>query len=296
MAPHAEDAVLSPTTSLPVKDTYRGPRHGLEYHRLRTQHDLVLHQENGKLIQSPLDLSRSTPPLRILDSATGDGQWIVEVAEKVPATAELVGADIAPQHFLPAASLPKNLSLITQSIFSSWPAEFKGSFDLSHQRFVLAVASDAGAQEAVGHLYETVKPGGWIELHEGDMETILEGPEYPAMMKFRDVMVKAWKGLGHQPSPGPTLEAKLKAVGAVDIASKVQNLKAGPMAEDKVQGERAVLTLLGLLDSIRMFVGSQPGFWFSGAQFDELRADLENELRTVGNSWNFHIAWGRKAE
>ena len=251
MSPHVEDT----TTNLPnqPKDTYRGPRHGIEYNRLRTQHDLVKHQESGKLIQSPVSLSQ--PGLRILDSATGDGTWLIEVADGVPDDAELIGTDIAPQFF--RADLPRHVKLTTQSILEPWPAEYQGKFDLVHQRFVLAVCSDAGSLDALKLLWATVKPGGWIEVHEGDMETIDESPGHEAMTRFRDMMVRAWTGLGHQPSPGPRLTKWLKEVGAQNIGEKVQIITAGALAEDSAQGERAVLTLLGLLDSIWGFCGSK---------------------------------------
>jgi hypothetical protein len=89
------------------------------------------------------------------------------------------------------------------------------------------------------------------------METMDESPGHEAMTRFRDMMVRAWTGLGHQPSPGPRLTKWLKEVGAQNIGEKVQVITAGTLAEDSAQGERAVLTLLGLLDSIWGFCGSK---------------------------------------
>jgi gliotoxin biosynthesis N-methyltransferase len=43
-------------------------------------------------------------------------------------------------------------------------------------------------------------------------------------------------------------------------------------------------------------LADKPGFFFSNEDFKILRKDLEHELRTVGNSWHFHIASGRKSE
>jgi hypothetical protein len=89
------------------------------------------------------------------------------------------------------------------------------------------------------------------------METIDESPGHEAMTRFRDMMVRAWTSLGHQPSPGPRLAKWLKEVGAQNIGEKVQVITAVALAEDSAQGERAVLTLLGLLDSIWGFCGSK---------------------------------------
>ncbi|OAA63436.1 methyltransferase [Niveomyces insectorum RCEF 264] len=238
-----------------VQDTYRGPRHQVEYDRLRIQHELAKTAMKGKLLYSPVDLTQ--PNLRVLDSATGEGTWILDLAKSVPSSAALFGTDISPQHFAPADQRPPNVHLSAHSIFDPWPAEFQNSFDVVHQRFVLTVGSDKTAQEAVALLFACVKPGGFIELHEGNMLSIQEGPEHQAFMKFRDIMVNAWAAIGNQPSPGQYLVPWLEKAGAVDIQQDIQAIKVGAAADDKEQGERAVLVLLHLLDGIKKLLGGE---------------------------------------
>ncbi|KAF3389006.1 hypothetical protein F1880_003265 [Penicillium rolfsii] len=244
---------MSATTS--VQDTYRGPRHQGEYDRLRTQHELVKTAMHGKLLYSPINLQRDN--LRILDSATAQGTWLIDLAQSVPASATLIGTDIAPQHFIPAEERPRNIQLSAHSIFDTWPEEFQESFDVVHQRFVLTVCSNETAQDAIEKLFACVKPGGWIELHEGDMLSIQDGPEYPAFTRFRDVMVNAWAAIGNQPTPGKFLVPWLKAAGAVNIQQEVQTIYIGAAAEDKEQGERAVLVMLHLLDGMKKMLAGK---------------------------------------
>ncbi|KAJ5665120.1 uncharacterized protein N7477_007568 [Penicillium maclennaniae] len=276
-----------------VPDTYRGPRHQGEYDRLRTQHDLVKAAMNGKLLYCPADLTK--PDLHVLDSATAEGTWLIDLAQSVPSTATLYGTDIAPQHFVPENERPSNVHLSPHSIFDAWPAEFQNSFDVVHQRFVLTVGSNETAQEAVKLLFSCVKPGGWIELHEGNMLSIQEGPEHAAFMKFRDIMVNAWAAIGNQPSPGSFLVPWLKSAGAVDIQESVQTIKVGAASENKEQGERAVTVLLYLLDGMKKMLCGKPGQPDSN-DFDDLRKELEVELRTVGNVYYYHLAWAQKAQ
>ncbi|KAJ6101988.1 hypothetical protein N7486_004415 [Penicillium sp. IBT 16267x] len=300
-------------TESQTKDTYRGPRHQGEYDRLRTQHDLVKTAMHGKLLYCPADLIQSN--LRILDSATAEGTWLIDLAQSVPSSASLFGTDIAPQHFVPEGNRPANVHLSTHSTFDPWPADFQGSFDIVHQRFVLTVGTNDTAQEAVKMLFSCVKPGGWIELHEGNMLSIQEGPDHKAFMKFRDIMVNAWAAIGNQPSPGSFLVPWLKEAGAVDIQEDIQTIKVGAASEDKEQGERAVSVLLHLLDGMKMMLSGKlmnipVTVWFllsnvnyrstekpgqpTRNEFDELRKDLEVELRTVGNVYYYHLAWARK--
>ncbi|RFU32838.1 hypothetical protein B7463_g3508, partial [Scytalidium lignicola] len=274
-----------------ARDTYRGPRHQGEYDRLRTQHDLVKTAMHGKLLYCPIDLME--PNLRILDSATAEGTWLIDLAKSVPPSTALFGTDIAPQHFVPEELRPSNVHFSTHSIFDPWPADFQESFDVVHQRFVLTVGSDDTAQEAVKLLFACVKPGGFIELHEGNMLSIQEGPDHQAFMKFRDMMVNAWAAIGNQPNPGSFLLPWLKEAGAVDIHQDIQTIKVGAAAEDKEQGDRAVVILLHLLEGMKMMLADKPG-QATSQEFDELREKLEVELRTVGNVYYYHLAWARK--
>ncbi|KAL4949378.1 S-adenosyl-L-methionine-dependent methyltransferase [Aspergillus filifer] len=280
---------MSVTTT--VGDTYRGPRHQGEYDRLKTQHELVKTAMHGKLLYSPIDLRRGD--LRVLDSATAEGTWLIDLAQSVPASATLIGTDIAPRHFTPAADRPRNVQLSAHSIFDAWPKELLESFDVVHQRFVLTVCSNETALDAVEKLFACVKPGGWIELHEGDMLSIQDGPDHPAFTRFRDTMVNAWAAIGNQPNPGKFLVPWLKAAGAVDIQQEVQTIHIGAAAEDKEQGERAVRVMLYLLDGMKKMLADKPG-QPTIEQFDQLRSQLETELRTVGNSYCYHLAWARK--
>ncbi|KGO71393.1 hypothetical protein PEX1_067160 [Penicillium expansum] len=274
------------------KDPYRGPRHQGEYDRLRTQHSLVKTAMHGKLLYSPVNFDQ--PDLRILDSATAEGTWLIDLAQSTSSTATLIGTDVAPQHFTPKDQRPSNVHLTTHSIFDIWPEDFQNSFDVVHQRFVLTVCSDQAAQDAVKNLLACVKPGGWIELHEGNMLSIQEGPKHPAFMRFRDIMVKAWAAIGNQPSPGNFLLSWLKEAGAVDIQEEIQTIEVGAAAKDRDQGERAVAVLLHLLDGMKMMLGDKPG-QPTKAEFDELRMQLEEELRSVGNTYCYHLVWARKS-
>lgn len=240
---------------LPVKDTYRAPRNKEEYDRLTIQHEMVKIAMGGKLLLAPVDLAK--PNLRVLDSGTAQALWLSDIARSVLPTATLVGTDIAPQHFPPADQRPANVTLSTHSIFDTWPEHMQESFDVVHQRFVLAACSAESSPDSVAKLFACVKPGGWIELHEGNMVTVREGPRHPAMTRFRDLMVEYWGKIRQQPDPGLHLGEWLRGAGAVDIEESVQVIKVGAEAEDPEQGERALNVLMQMLDGMKAKFGGQ---------------------------------------
>ncbi|KAL1599500.1 hypothetical protein SLS60_007303 [Paraconiothyrium brasiliense] len=259
-----------------VEDTYKGPRHDGEYERLRVQHELVKANMDGKLVLAPIDLTSST--ITVLDSATADGYWLVDLAHSLHPQARLVGTDIASQYFL-KADKPANIELHLHNIFEAWPNEYINAFDLVHQRFVLPVCNDAQSLDSIQKLFTCVKPGGYIQLHDGDMETIIEGPDRVAMTEFRDMMGMAWGIMGHNLSPGPKLAHWLREAGAADIQETLVFNECGPHVANQVQSERAISVLLALLDGAHLLLGNIPGFP-SVQKLGQLKKDLEHELRT----------------
>jgi SAM-dependent methyltransferase len=235
-------------TSRPDDDTYAGSRSENEYSRLRLQHEFIKHAMNDELVLAPIDLKQAG--LRVLDSATGDGFWPMDLATHLDPTCELVGADIAPQHFIPAPDLASNVHLQKHNIFKSWPAELQSTFDLVHQRFVLMACNDTNSVEAIRHLGECVKPGGWIQLHDGDMQTIEEGPMHTAMEKFREIARTGFRMMGFNLSPGPKLVGWLEVAGFSNIEERILIIRCGKSSTDAAQGEKVTKMLVAVLENM----------------------------------------------
>ena len=119
------------------------------------------------------------------------------------------------------------------------------------------MCNDAQSLDSIQKLFACVKPGGYIQLHDGDMDTIIEGPDRVAMTKFRDMMGMAWGLMGHNLSPGPKLANWLKEAGAVDIQETLVINECGPRVANRAQSERAISVLMALLDGAHMLLGSK---------------------------------------
>ncbi|TVY85167.1 N-methyltransferase tcpN [Lachnellula suecica] len=234
-------------------DTYRGPRHDGEYDRLQSQHDMFKSIMKGKLIFAPVDLSN--PDLHVLDSATADGYWLVDLSSSVPPTATLSGSDIAPQHFRSGSQLPQNVTLFTHNIFDAWPEHCQSAFDLVHQRFVLPVCSDTTSVNVIRKLMTCVKPGGWIQIHDADFDTIQEGPGHEAMERFRDVMRKSWTMIGYNLSPGPKLYGWAKELGFTDLKEEVLEVLVGAASTDEAFGQKPIEVMIAALEGVEVNLG-----------------------------------------
>lgn len=81
-----------------------------------------------------------------------------------------------------------------QSIKDDWPEDMQGTFDLVHQRFVLAGAAPGSPQPVIPRLVTLLKPGGWLQLVEMDTET---QPGWgPAMQLFGEVLRFMFDSIG----------------------------------------------------------------------------------------------------
>jgi hypothetical protein len=186
-----------------------------EYGRLRRQHLLHKHVMNDKLIRVPFPSSR---PIKILDSATGDGLWTLDAGDEYP-HATFVGTDVSYQHFcqIPCNLNPGNISFEVQNLLGEWPAEDKEAYDLVHQRYCLALFTPAQDQEIIERLWELVKPGGYIQFVESDMMIFQRGPEHAGMTRFMTFAEKAFPMAGMNHRPGPAVKGWLESAGAKDV-------------------------------------------------------------------------------
>ncbi|KAH8714791.1 hypothetical protein GQ44DRAFT_713373 [Phaeosphaeriaceae sp. PMI808] len=106
---------------------------------------------------------------RIADIATGTGIWLKDLAAVSPPTYTFHGLDISDEQFLPADSLPKNISLGFADFKKPFPADLHGTFDLVNVRLiVIAMGAFDVWQATLQNLVTLLKPGGCISWTEGD--------------------------------------------------------------------------------------------------------------------------------
>lgn len=72
---------------------YHYPNDPTEKERLDEQHDILRLVLDGRNHLAPF--SRSNPPRRVLDIATGTGTWAIEMGDEYPES-QIVGTDLSP--------------------------------------------------------------------------------------------------------------------------------------------------------------------------------------------------------
>jgi SAM-dependent methyltransferase len=222
-----------------------------EYDRLRTQHELHKAAMKGQLIRVPLSQDR---PVRVLDSATGDGLWIVDVAKQYP-KATFVGTDIVPKHFEQLKDLPSSISFKIQSVLEDWPEEDHGAFDLVHQRYCLAMFSPEKDAAIVSRMFKLVKPGGYIQLVDANLLGYDGGDAHPGMTRMMRYMQRGFTDANMNPAPGPNLAEWVKAAGALDVKEEVLSFPMGCLAATNADQQNTTSNLVNMIDNFAM-IGS----------------------------------------
>ncbi|TKA71290.1 hypothetical protein B0A55_07592 [Friedmanniomyces simplex] len=108
-----------------------------EQQRLKGQHEVILHAMGGRAVYAPIDLPK--PGLRILDSGGANRRWVKDLRASLPVQHAYVCTDVVPSLF--PTHPPDGMSFQAQDIREPWPANMHGTFDLVHQRFVMAAAA-----------------------------------------------------------------------------------------------------------------------------------------------------------
>ncbi|KUL91014.1 hypothetical protein ZTR_00887 [Talaromyces verruculosus] len=244
-----------------------------EYERLRMQHELHKNAMNGELIQ--VSLSKSEP-IRVLDSATGDGLWMKDVAEQYP-NATFVGTDINATHFEQIKDVPSSISFKIQS------------------RYCLAMFNPQKEEEIVCRLFDLVKPGGRIQLINANLLGYDGGLQHPSMDQMMSYMERGFREAGMNAAPGPLIAGWLQKAGAVDVQDRVFSFSMGRLAATPEAQVSTSSNLCTVIDNFAMIGSKIPGYWFSQGQFKALKEAVLEEMEITGNTWRFYVVTATKS-
>ncbi|KAI3326348.1 S-adenosyl-L-methionine-dependent methyltransferase [Xylariaceae sp. AK1471] len=262
-----------------------------EAKRLADQHDVLKAFMGDKLVVAPIDLAR--PGLRILDSGTVDGTWLLDLRAslRVPASCTMVGTDLSAARF--PASPPTGVTFGTQNIVDPWPEAWSNSFDLVHQRLVLA---GAGSQIAnvVNRLLETVAPGGWVQLTEAAQE--VGENDGTAMKDFLALVKELSRSLGTGDTFGDDMVQWVRDAGFTNIETKVFPYDLGAKVSDPELRAKSIKStcaaVVGLVGwASQLHDGLQ---CMTHKEVIALPSRFRSELEEQGGSYPMRTVWGQR--
>ncbi|KAF2876998.1 S-adenosyl-L-methionine-dependent methyltransferase [Massariosphaeria phaeospora] len=141
-------------------------RASLEQQRLIKQH-YVWTKTIGYLLH-PSIASNLPENARIADIGTGTGIWLTDMAKASPPTHHFDGYDISDAQFLPADSLPSNVSLSLGDFKKPFPAALHGTYDVVNIRLIIISMGRGVWESTLRNVLTLLKPGGAIQWTEGN--------------------------------------------------------------------------------------------------------------------------------
>ena len=255
------------------------PSDGEELNRLDFQHYMLRYALKGNFA-APL-----RQPGEILDVACGTGRWATEMATLFP-QANVVGFDVTPPPVDTGANLarPDNFAFIQGNMLEGLPFP-DNSFDYVHQRLVTVALPTNHWMRQAQELLRVTRPGGWVELVEGDL--LPGGPGLQALNAL-GVQLSAKRGMSFENAR--KIDEYLRHAGAQRVERRVVHLPVGQKAGRL--GSMAEADYLAILTSVRGFALSQG--LLTEEQHNRVLAQAQAELASGSLTWPFYIAFGQK--
>ncbi|KAI8088087.1 S-adenosyl-L-methionine-dependent methyltransferase [Gilbertella persicaria] len=157
--------------------------------------------------------------ISVLDAGCGPATWTFEMGEQYP-NSKIYGVDAA--CVFPENIKPANVEFAIGNIANKIPFP-DNTFDYIHQRLLVFGMTNEDWENALKELYRVLKPGGYVELAEPDLQNLhCVGP---LLQKLQQQMSAMLESRNMPPRIASELEDRLTKAGFVNQVLNVTPLK-----------------------------------------------------------------------
>ncbi|PGH17407.1 hypothetical protein AJ80_04863 [Polytolypa hystricis UAMH7299] len=273
--------------------SYPIPNDELEQNRLDMMHHIWRLMNDGPLFRAPIPPN----PQRILDMGTGTGIWAINAADEYP-SAVVTGNDLSP---IQPDWVPPNCRFYVEDLESVWDYEPHERFDLIHGRCLAGGIADWDA--LYGQVYESLKPGGWVEIQEVEGWVQSEdGTENraPTVMEWQERINEASDKFGKRYNIAAEQKQRMIDAGFVDVKDDVFKVPIFPWPKNhrlKIIGKYYHEQLVDGIEAYSAELFSRV-FSMTEVELQVWVAKVVDELTNSGAHLyvDFHFVYGRKPE
>ncbi|KAJ3527230.1 hypothetical protein NM208_g10802 [Fusarium decemcellulare] len=270
----------------PTDDQYQAGQ-DLAHH-----YNLVLLDD--KLYLAPIDKD----PQAILDVGTGTGIWAIDIADEFP-SAEVIGTDISA---VQPPWVPPNCQFQIDDAQLDWT--FKPDyFDFVHMRHLYGAIDDW--QKLFKQAYTHIRPGGWVESLEIDIETRSENPKVEndqshIFKKWFQLFFECGRKTGRtwEIARDGRQEKYMREAGFTDIVYKSYKVPIGGWPQDKKMKQVGIYNgafIEQSLDGFAIFPVGEVLGW-SKEEVTVLVSQMRAALKAPKSLpfYTSHLVYGRK--
>lgn len=191
---------------------------------------------------APVDEPRS-----IIDVGTGTGIWAMDVADDFPGS-EVLGIDLSP---IQPTVVPPNLQFVVQDLEEPW--DMPGRFDFVHTRLMNGFSVKSWPN-FYKNAFASMKPGGWVENQEFDLNFTTDDNSQPhdsAVRRWQDIWNEAVATVGMTGRCDPIKMAdQMKAAGFINVAVRPFKMPLGPWPKNKILREAGIYNMVGMVNGL----------------------------------------------
>ncbi|KAF5231918.1 hypothetical protein FANTH_13206 [Fusarium anthophilum] len=194
-------------------------------------------------------------PQKILDIGTGTGIWAINVADEYP-SASVIATDITPTQ---PSFVPPNVEFQIDDAQLEWTFEPE-SFDFIHIRYLQGTIADW--DRLYDQMYKALKPGGWFQHIEPDLQMLSQNPEIKVddeqlsiFTRWAEVFTQVGETIGctFDFSNGK-LSTLAKDAGFVSVTPQTHKIPVGRWPKDKKKKELGTFVGLSFSQALDGFV------------------------------------------
>ncbi|KAF2471728.1 S-adenosyl-L-methionine-dependent methyltransferase [Lindgomyces ingoldianus] len=270
--------------------SYPLPNDELEAERMNVVHHMLKKALGDKLFLAP---HRNFH--KVLDVGTGTGIWAIEMGDAFP-QAEILGNDLSP---IQPSWVPPNVRFEVDDFESQWA--FSTPFDLVFLRTLCFSVADW--PKLVEQVYSNVRPGGWVEFQDLDLQYYSEDGSFnesSATAQWLKILLDSSRNAGRDPCPGPKIEGWVRQAGFQNVVHQKYKLPIGPWAKDKRQKDIGLFNLVQALDglegfSMRLFTNVLN---WRPEEVEIMCAKVRAELKSKSTHamYDLHVVYAQKPE
>lgn len=240
----------------------------------------------------------------LLTSTPSVGTWLLDLPRLYPQHEwSLHGVDIGSAIFPPRVGPYASLDLREFDIRSSAPPDpsWEQSFDLVHQRLLIWGLQTPEWSRVVKNHYSMLKPGGWIQLVEGqwvDRDRPFDPEKYPSLAKMSEMQKWSTSNFGMDIYVAYRLENLLKEAGFERVEKTHFNLGYGALAREVDWKQRSADMWIDTFRSLgsKLPEGGIPGVARDVDEFHEFLSKLHSEVLEYGYQPRLNYVVGQKPE
>jgi ubiquinone/menaquinone biosynthesis C-methylase UbiE len=232
---------------------------------------------------------RSEESIKIMDIATGTGVWLFALEASAPTTWNLEGSDISADQFTKRPNSRCNFGVL--DIKKPIPEHLHGAFDLLHIRMLLGGLTTPDWSMVAAHVYQLLKPGGWIQWHEIDSPRMQFFPiTADASVKHSQALlntcVRGYQRIDRFMAEDMELFTE-RVTSAGFVACELHQPSSDRVPEMRQEASLTMHTAVST--ALKYLVKADPSFGMSSEQAEELTLKSLEEVKRENMYWRWDM-------